>query len=159
MDRHPVCSSPLTWRQLRLRLTDILPTTVYPWGSTILYPSDENINLSGSICGTQWLCLASLLLKHKLILQVNPQSVNHSPSTCSPYICLLFSPLTSHFVSDLLPSSCPPWLSADLHLHPHECVYQGCQTCGPWAGSGPRKGLIRPERRLCKVWKWTAIFQ
>lgn len=74
-----------------------------PSSSTLPSPSllDGSINFSRSICGTQWLHWATLLLKHKLISCSNPQSINHRPSTCSSlhFCLLLFPPLTSHFVS------------------------------------------------------------
>ncbi len=79
--------------------------------------SDERINFSRSICGTQWLHGASLLLKHKLISRSNPQSINHRPSTCSPLpLCLLLFHL---HLTLCLPF---PSFSADMHLCAHTCV-------------------------------------
>lgn len=75
-----------------------------PSSSTLPSPSllDGSINFSRSICGTQWLHWATLLLKHKLISCSNPQSINHRPSTCSSlhFCLLLFSP--SHLTSSPL---------------------------------------------------------
>ena len=76
-----------------------------PSSSTLPSPSlsDESINFSRSICGTQWLHGASLLLRRKLISRSDPRSINHRPSTCSsPRPCLLLFPF--HLTSRHSPS-------------------------------------------------------
>lgn len=54
--------------------------------STLAYPSftDENGDFSRFILGTQWHCVPTLLLKHKLISHLNLHGINRRPSTCSP---------------------------------------------------------------------------
>lgn len=118
--------------------SSILLFLLPPSFSFRLHPSlsDESINFSRSICGTQWLRGASLLLKHKLISRSNPQSINHRPSTCSPlHLCLLLFPLTSYSVSPL------HVLSADMHLRAHTCphthTFETSLRCvtAEWAGT------------------------
>lgn len=80
--------------------------------------SDESVHFSRSICSTQSLHGASLLLKHKLISRSNPQSINHRPYTCSPlHPCLPFPP---HLT--VIPLSASR-LSVDMHLRAHTYVH------------------------------------